>query len=73
MQTRKKSESLVEYFQSTLENPFENNDPEHIQEVIKTVKEPLEQNNEDSPTLSDVLQLIATLPVKFRHSLSMMT
>lgn len=56
---KEKASVLSEYFRSTHENPLEQNDPEHTQEVNNTVKEALEQNNEDSPELTDVNEILS--------------
>jgi methyl coenzyme M reductase subunit D len=56
---KEKASVLSEYFRSTHENPLEQNNPEHTQEVNNTVKEALEQNNEDSLELTDVNEILS--------------
>jgi len=57
--SKEKASVLSEYFRSTHENPLESNDPVHTQEVNNTVKEALEQNNEDTLELTDVNEILS--------------
>lgn len=55
---KEKTSVLSEYFRASHENPLEQNDPEHTNEVNNTVKEALDQNNEDDPELTDLNEIV---------------
>ena len=51
---KEKTSALGEYFSKAHENPLEQNDPAHTQEVNNTVKEAMEQDNRDEPEFTNV-------------------
>jgi hypothetical protein len=56
---KEKASVLSEYFRKSHENPLENDNPEHTQEVNNTVNETLERNNEECVELADEGEIIS--------------
>lgn len=53
--TNKEKASVIgEYFLASHENPLEDNNPQHTEEVNSTVNEVLARNNKDSPELANL-------------------
>nr|AAB04627.1 reverse transcriptase [Chironomus tentans] len=58
---KEKASVLSEHFREAHENPLEQNNIQHTQEVNNTVKEALKQDNEDDPELTDVNEIVSII------------
>jgi len=58
---KEKVSALGDYFREAHENPLEHNDPHHTQEVNNTVREALEQSNDEYSDLTDVNEIASII------------
>lgn len=58
---KEKASALSEYFRQAHENPLANNDPQHTSEVNNTVKEALDQDNEETIELTSIEEIASII------------